>query len=67
MLGAVGYKTKKELKACIGKPLRFLETSMFGAEYTDNGRVTVVGPDAYRKRSWFANVEIENGLIKKVS
>ncbi len=66
MLGA-SYKTKKELKEAVGKPLRFIETSMFGAEYRDNGRLTVVGPDPYTKRSWYATVTMENGLIAKVS
>ena len=36
MMGA-NYKTKKDLKAAIGQPLRYVETSMFGAEYRDNG------------------------------
>lgn len=67
MLGVAGYKTKKELKAAVGKPLRYVETSMFGAEYKDNGKFPVVGPDAFIKRSWFAEVTMENGLIKKVS
>jgi hypothetical protein len=66
MMGA-SYKTKKELKQNIGKPLRYIETSMFGAEYKDNGQFCVVGPDPYTKRSWYATVTMENGLIKKVS
>lgn len=65
MMGA-SYKTKKDLKAAIGKPLRYVETSMFGAEYSDNGKFAVVGPSPY-ERKWFAQVTMENGLIKKVS
>lgn len=67
MLGANGYKTKKELKESVGKPLQFVETSAFGAEYRMNGKNTVVGPDAYRNRKWFATVELQNGIIQKVS
>jgi hypothetical protein len=63
---AATYKTKKLLKAAVGEPLRFQETSMFGAEYTPNGKFAVVGPGAY-ERKWYAQVTMENGLIKKVS
>lgn len=65
MLGAT-YKTKKELKQNIGKRLLYQETSMFGPEYKDNGTLVVVGPDAFTKRVWYAEVTIENGLIKGV-
>jgi len=65
MLGA-SYKTKKELKENIGKCLRYVETSFFGPEYKKNGVLTVVGPDAYKDRKWYAAVTIEDGLITKV-
>lgn len=65
MMGAT-YKSKKELKENIGKPLCYQETSMFGREYKDNGSFCVVGPDAYTNRKWYANVTMENGLIKSV-
>ena len=64
MMGAI-YKTKKELKAAIGQPLHYEETSMFGEEYRPNGRFCVVGPSP-RERKWFAEVTMENGLIKSV-
>src|SRR5690606_4635328 len=67
MLGVNGYKTKKDLKSAIGKELNFYETSLFCAEYTPNGKVTVVGPCAYTKRPWYAQVTLENGIIKKVT
>ena len=66
MMGA-SYPTKKALKASIGKPLRYVETAMFGSEYKPNGRFTVVGPCAYTSRKWYATVTMENGLIKKVT
>ena len=65
MLGA-NYKSKKDLKAAVGKPLRYVETSMFGPEYKSNGTFCVVGPSPY-ERKWFASVTMENDLIKKVS
>ena len=64
MMGAI-YKTKKELKAAGGQPLRYEETSLFGEEYRPNGRFCVVGPSP-RERKWFAEVTMENGLIKSV-
>jgi hypothetical protein len=60
------YKTKKDLKAAVGKPLRFSETSMFGPEYKDNGKFAVVGPSAYERR-WYAQVTMKNGVIAKVA
>lgn len=65
MMAACGYKTKKELKAAIGKPLNYTETSIFGAEYTPNGQFCLVGPSAYDRR-WYAAVVMENGIIKSV-
>jgi hypothetical protein len=66
-MGVSGYKTKKELKAAIGKPLNYVETSMFGAEYKTDGSFCVVGPCAHTKRTWFATVTMKEGLIVKVS
>ena len=66
MMGA-NYKTKKALKESIGKPLDYIETSMFGPEYKENGTFAVVGPDPYTNRKWYAQVTMEDGLIKKVS
>ena len=66
MLAGCGYKTKKDLKGDIGKPLRYLETSLFGQEYKPNGEVYLVGPEAY-VRKWFARVTMKDGLIVRVS
>lgn len=65
MMGA-SYKTKKDLKAAIGQPLRFVETSFFGPEYKENGTFCVVGPCAHTNRKWYASVTMENNLIKGV-
>jgi hypothetical protein len=62
------YESKKALKECIGKPLRYIETSMFGPEYRDNGILTGANrPHITGKgREFFANVTMANGLIKGV-
>jgi hypothetical protein len=62
------YPSKKELKANIGKPLKYIETSMFGPEYRPNGSLTgsnrphITGLG----REFFAVVTMENNLIKGV-
>ena len=62
------YPSKKELKASIGKPLNYMETSMFGPEYKENGVLTGANrPHITRQgREFFANVTMENGIIKAV-
>lgn len=62
------YPSKKELKASIGKPLNYMETSMFGPEYKENGVLTGANrPHITRQgREFFANVTMENGIIKTV-
>lgn len=62
------YESKKVLKESIGKPLRYIETSMFGPEYRETGILTGANrPHITGKgREFFANVTMENGLIKAV-
>lgn len=62
---AANYKTKKALKASVGEPLRYTETSLFGEEYLPTGKLYVVGPSPY-ERKWYAQVWMEDGLIAKV-
>lgn len=66
----IGYDSKKELKAHIGKPLDYVETSAFGAEYKANGSFSAAHRPALKVRStgreFFARITMENGLIKKV-
>lgn len=66
MLGAA-YPTKKACKECIGQEPKFIETSMFGNEYHGDGTYAVVGPDPERNRKWYAEVTVQNGVIKKVT
>ena len=67
MLIAV-YPSKKECKENIGKPLKYIETSMFGEEYKPNGVLIVANRPHITKigREWFGNITMENGLIKNV-
>lgn len=65
------HPTKADLKASIGKRLRYQETSMFGEEYRENGSFTVayrpaIRPVAGGKREYFARVTMKDGLIAKV-
>ena len=62
------YVSKKQLKECIGQPLDYIETSIFGAEYKENGLLTGANrPHITGKgREFFANVTMENGIIKGV-
>lgn len=63
------YKSKKELRAAIGQPLRYIETSIFGPEYRSNGEFTGAHrPHITRNggREFFAKVTMKDGLIAKV-
>lgn len=69
MMLLTGYKSKKELKENIGKPLRYRETSIFGPEYDPNGTFTAAHRPAITKlpgREFFATVTMSDGLIKKI-
>ena len=62
------YPSKKVLKENVGKPLRYIETSMFGEEYRPNG--TLVGANrphiTGQGREFFAKVTMQDGLIARV-
>lgn len=68
MTMVVKYPSKKELKANIGKPLRYIETSVFGPEYKANGVLTVANRPHITGigREFFAQVTMANGLIERV-
>jgi hypothetical protein len=62
------YASKKDLKASIGKPLRYIETSIFGNEYVSTGKL--VGANRPHMtgmgREFFAEVTMNDGLITGV-
>lgn len=64
----VHYASKKDLKAAIGKQLKYTETSIFGDEYLDNGVLTVANRPhvTHMGCEFFARVTMEGGRIKKV-
>jgi hypothetical protein len=62
------YSSKKELKENVGRRLDYIETSIFGPEYVTNGVLTGANrPHITGKgREFFANVTLQDGLIKAV-
>lgn len=62
------YKSKKELKEMVGTRLAFIETSMFGSEYTPNGTMTGANRPHITNmgREFFAQVTVKDGIITKV-
>lgn len=63
------YASKKVCRENIGKPLRYIETSLFGAEYQPNGVLTVANrPHITRngKEEWFGRITMRDGLIARV-
>jgi len=62
------YRSKKELKENICKPLKYLETSLFGEEYVSDGMLTGANRPHITGlgREFFAQVTMENDLIKAV-
>ena len=62
------YPSKKTLKENLGQPLRYIETSIFGAEYVADGFLTGANRPHItgHKREFFARVRMVDGLISKV-
>tara|TARA_R110000851_G_scaffold96526_1_gene209458 strand:+ start:1558 stop:1764 length:207 start_codon:yes stop_codon:yes gene_type:complete len=62
------YPSKKVLKENIGKPLEYIETSIFGAEYNPDGVLTGANRPHITNmgREFFARVVLKDGLITKV-
>ena len=65
----VRYPSKKVLKENIGKPLLYTETSVFGAEYRDNGQFVAANRPHITGmgREFFAEITMKDGVINKVS
>jgi hypothetical protein len=72
MYTEVDFKTKKELIEAVkkGEQIRVIQPNdMFNVneKYRDGKQsVTVEGPHFSRPHSWYARVDIENGIIVKV-
>ena len=70
MMLLTGYKSKKELKENVGKPLVYQETSMFGEEFKADGKFAGAHRPAVTGlpgREFFASITMAGGLISKVS
>jgi hypothetical protein len=64
----LNYPSKKVLKENIGSSLHYIETSMFGLEYTPNGVITGANRPHItgQGREFFARVTMQDGKIRKV-
>ena len=64
----LNYKSKKELKASIGKRLNYIETSMFGPEYISTGTLTGANRPhiTHQGKEFFAKVTLVNDIITGV-
>lgn len=65
----VNYASKKELKANIGKPLNYTETSVFGPEYKSTGSFTGSNRPSItgiKGREFFAVIHMKDDIIVKV-
>jgi hypothetical protein len=62
------YPTKKAAKQAIGEKLKYVETSLFGAEYRDDGRLTVANRPLItgEGQEWFGIITMRKGRIFKV-
>jgi len=65
----VKYPSKRTLKEAIGGPLYYIETSIYGPEYQENGVLTVANRPHITGlgREFFARVTMANGKIEKVT
>jgi|TARA_R100001086_G_scaffold220986_1_gene138020 hypothetical protein len=63
------YPSKRVLKENIGKPLRYEETSIFGAEYVADGQMTGANRPHItgQGREFFATVTMKDGRIANVA
>jgi hypothetical protein len=62
------YPTKQAAKEAVGQKLKYIETSLFGAEYREDGRLTVANRPLITGlgREWFGIITMRNGRIVKV-
>ena len=66
----VKYPSKKALKEATGSKLTgIIETSLFGPQYRDNGKLVVCNRPHITGigREWFAEVTLKDGVILKVT
>jgi hypothetical protein len=64
----LNYPSKKELKACVGQRLKYIDPAVIGASYKAEGVVYGSNRPAFtgHKREFYARITMAAGLIKKV-
>jgi hypothetical protein len=62
------YPSKKAAREAVGQRLRFIETSVLGSEYRDNGRLTVANRPQItgQGHEWYGIITMKDGKIVKV-
>lgn len=71
--GVSGFATKSALKTAVQdgkKDVYFFDTSIYNptdyhvSDLPEGKSITVVGPDVYHKRSWYATVTNKGGKVR---
>jgi hypothetical protein len=66
MYTSIDFKTKKEFKAAVaaGKKVTLFAPGL--GTPNDNGTETVEGPHYPKPHTWYAQVEVKDGVVTKV-
>jgi hypothetical protein len=59
--------TKKALKALVGQKVSAYTLTPFGTEYHHTGRYTISGPHYPKPHRWYAQITLEDGILRSVS
>ena len=62
------FKTKKQLKEAVaaGSEVTIYDPSPFGTGEIRDGEYSVEGPHSPRPHTWYARVQVLNGVVVKV-
>ncbi len=60
------YKSKKQFKEAVVKGIKHSPYSPGPFPVTQNGRITIEGPHYPEPHRWYADCDVENGVITKV-
>lgn len=68
MYTTINFKTKKALKEAIaaGKQVTFYQPGPFAGSEPRDGRIYVEGPHYPEPHKWYAQCEVEDGVIVRV-
>lgn len=64
----IDFKSKKALKEAVaaGRRVTVYQPGPFGGNVPKNGKVYLEGPHYPAPHTWYAQAELENGLVVKV-